>query len=180
MKVCASFQKQINIFKVPVIFYKWQLFTQVPSGWRFHFWKNEISFHLVNFGPIRMKLSGIFSETHSCRKKKRAWSWCKWGGKLYLYLHQSIFRLYTVNVKKNLYRPKNIIPPIGTKNSANRCEFSSSPKWNLSHLKQCNLAHNMDNNTMMVIHITNAANVDECPSLTSPMIWKTTPWWQFT
>ena len=41
--------------------------------------------------------------------------------------------------KKNVYRPRNIILPIGTKNSANRREFSGSPKWNLSHLKQCSI-----------------------------------------
>ena len=46
---------------------------------------NEIRFHLVNVGPIRMKLFGIFSETHNMELVQM-------GGKLYLYLHQSIFR----------------------------------------------------------------------------------------
>ena len=41
---------------------------------------NAISFHLVNSGLIRMKLSVIFPETHRCRKKEGAWSWCNWGG----------------------------------------------------------------------------------------------------
>ena len=36
---------------------------------------------------------------------------------------------YQANIhKKHVYRPKNIIQPIGTKNSSNRCEFSSSQK----------------------------------------------------
>ena len=33
-----------------------------------------------------------------------------------------------VDLNKNVYRPKNIIQPIGTKDSANRREFSSSEK----------------------------------------------------
>ena len=41
---------------------------------------NAISFHLVNSGLIRVKLSVIFPETHRCRKKEGAWSWCNWGG----------------------------------------------------------------------------------------------------
>ena len=58
---------------------------------------NDISFHLVNSCPIRMKLTDIFPETHSCRKKNKAWSWCNWGGcysHMYIIVHQSIFRPY--------------------------------------------------------------------------------------
>ena len=42
-----------------------------------------------------------------------------------------------MDVKNNIYRTKKIIQPIGTKNSANRREFSSPQKWISSHLKQC-------------------------------------------
>ena len=43
---------------------------------------------------------------------------------------------WQIDVNKNVYRPKNIIQPIDTKNSEKIHEFSCSQKWNLSHLKQ--------------------------------------------
>ena len=42
-----------------------------------------------------------------------------------------------LDVKNSIYRLKIIIQQIGVKTSANRRDFSSAQKWNLSHFKQC-------------------------------------------